>query len=133
MSEEKEEGKKEEKVKVRTGVTKNKNEIFKKEQQEVAEKLSKILGITQINTKFSLEALKKDEEKLRQIMMLEEDVKQYFVYSGWSNFKIGVNNEAISMMRSIYRNTGYEINYKQKQKNGEKYTEYNIIKKPLGQ
>jgi hypothetical protein len=108
-----------------------KKEKFEKEQLEIVERLNSILGLNEKNNKFILEELKSDEEKQKQIIGLEEDVKKYFAYNRWAYFKVGIQNEAISLMRSIYKNTGYDVNYKQKQKNGEKYTEYSISRKNL--
>ncbi len=109
-----------------------KKDKYEKEQQEIVRKLNGILGLDEKNNKFVLEELKQDEEKQKQIIGLEEEVKKYFAYNRWAYFKVGVNNEAISLMRSIYKSSGYDVSYKQKQKNGEKYTEYSIHRNTLG-
>ena len=105
-----------------------KKEKYQKEQEEIVKRLNTILGLNEKNNKFILEDLKNDQEKQKQILELEEDVKKCFAYNRWAYFKVGIKNEAISLMRSIYKSSGYDVNYKQKQKNGEKYIEYSITK-----
>jgi hypothetical protein len=92
--------------------SKTKNVLFKKEQQEVANKLHIILGITDTNNSFILDDLKSNEEQQKQIIELEGDVKKYFKYASWPYFKKTVDNRYLSLMRSIYKNTGYNITYK---------------------
>jgi hypothetical protein len=75
-----------------------------------------------------MEELREDKEKLEKIMGLIEEVKKYFAYNTWSYFKVGVDKEAISLMRSIYKRTGYDVIYRKKKINGELKTEYNINK-----
>jgi hypothetical protein len=105
-----------------------KNDKYQKEQEQVVKKLNSILEIDEANNRFLLEQLKQDEEKQKQILELEEDVKKFFVYHDWPYFKNTVSNRWLSLLRSIYKHTNYEITYKQKQKNGDKYTEYKITK-----
>lgn len=112
-------------------VVRKKNDIYKENQQEVVKKLNEILGITDTNNKFILEELKRDEEKQGKILGLEEEVKKYFACHDWAYFKNRVNNKWLCLMRSIYRECGYELLYKLKTRNGEKMKEYQIIK-PLG-
>jgi hypothetical protein len=106
-----------------------KKEKFEKEQLEIVARLNSILGLNEKNNKFILEELKGDDEKQKKIIGLEEDVKKCFSYSNWTYFKRDVASEAISLMRSIYKNTGYEVNYKKKTTNGDIKTEYTITKK----
>jgi hypothetical protein len=106
-----------------------KKEKFEKEQLEIVVRLNSILGLNEKNNKFILEELKSDEEKQKQIIGLEEDVKKYFACNRWPYFNTGVNNEAVSLMRSIYKKTGYEVNYKKRTINGDIKTEYTITKK----
>ena len=106
-----------------------KKDKYEKEQQEIVRKLNGILGLDEKNNKFILEELKQDEEKQKQIIGLEEEVKKYFAYHKWTYFNTGVQNGAVSLMRSIYKNTGYDVNYKKKTTNSEIKTEYSINKK----
>jgi hypothetical protein len=114
-------------------VVRKKNDIYKEDQRKVVSKLNDILGISDTNNRFILEELKKDVEKQRQILELEPEVKKYFTYANWTYFKGNVleDNKGICLMRAVYKAMDYEVNYKQKMKNGEKYMEYNISKKNL--
>lgn len=104
-----------------------KKEKYEKEQMEIVERLNEILGLSETN-KFILEDLKMDKEKQGKIIGLEEDVKKYFACRGWACFNKEVDNKWLSLLRSIYKSSGYELSYKQKTKAGEKFTEYIVIK-----
>lgn len=106
-----------------------KKEKFVKEQEEIIQKLNIILGFNDKNNRFILEELKNNFEKQEAILKLEEDVKKYFSCSNWAYFKNLVSNEFMSLLRSIYKNTGYDIQYKKKMIKGEIKTEYYIYKK----
>ncbi len=114
---------------IKKKVSNKKNDRYKADQLLVVEKLNQILGINESNNKFILEELNSDEEKQKKIIGLEEDVKKYFLYGNWGYFKKLVANESMSLVRSIYKNTGYEMQYKKRIINGVMKTEYSINKK----
>lgn len=114
---------------IKKKVSNKKNDRYKADQLLVVEKLNQILGINESNNKFILEELNSDEEKQKKIIGLEEDVKKYFLYGNWGYFKKLVANESMSLVRSIYKNTGYEMQYKKRIINGIMKTEYSINKK----
>jgi hypothetical protein len=105
-----------------------KNERYKEEQEGVMRKLNEILGINENNNKFILEEIKKNEEKQRLIIGLEEEVKKYFAYTRWVYFNKKVDNKWLSLLKSIYKNTDMYVISKYKMKDGVKYTEYCITK-----
>lgn len=113
-------------IKPRKGLSKQ--DRFKNEQEEIVNKLNAILGFDSKNNKFILEELKNDIEKQKKILELVSDVEKYFACAKWSCFNKKVDNKWFSLMRSIYKSTNYEIQYKHKMKDGSKYTEYTIIK-----
>lgn len=108
-----------------------KNEIHKEEQQNILKKFNEILGIDEQNNAIILEEFKTNIEKHKQILSLENEIKQYFAYGNWAYFKGNLieENKSLCLVRSVYKACGYDINYKQKMKNGNKYTEYYFIKK----
>jgi hypothetical protein len=76
--------------------------------------------------------LREDTDKQGLIVGLEEEVKKCFVYGNWGYFRnekaeSGLN--IISLVRAIYKKSGYEVNYRLKMKNGVSYTEYSVNKK----
>ena len=89
-----------------------KKEKYQKEQEEIVKRLNDILGLNEKNNKFILEDFRTDIEKQKQIIRLEEDVKKYFPYSNWGYFKKLVDNESLSLIRSIYRFCDYDFQYK---------------------
>jgi hypothetical protein len=105
-----------------------KKDKYEKEQQEIVRKLNGILGLDEKNNKFVLEELKQDEEKQKQIIGLEEDVKKYFACTRWTYYNKVVDNKWLSLLKAIYKNTNYDVQYKYKMRNGERYIEYSINK-----
>jgi hypothetical protein len=110
-----------------------KKDKYQKEQEEIVKRLNDILELDDKNNKFVLEELKQDLDKQNKILGLEEDVKRYFTCSNWGYFKGFLNEDTkgICLAKSIFKACNYEVNYKQKMKNGFKYTEYNIMKKNI--
>jgi hypothetical protein len=91
-----------------------KKDKYEKEQQEIVRKLNGILGLDEKNNKFVLEELKQDEEKQKQIIGLEEEVKKYFVYNRWPYFNKNkeIENKWMSLLKSIYKSGGYNMVFK---------------------
>jgi hypothetical protein len=88
----------------------NKKIVFEKEQHQILEKLNTILGITDSNNFFSLYELENDENKHREIVNLEIDLKKYFACSQWAYFNgKNVKKEYMSLVRSIYKKMGYDV------------------------
>ena len=113
---------------------KPKSEKYERERNEIIKRLNEIIGINEYNNRFILEDLKNNKDKQEAIKGLENEVRKYFAHSEWPYFRKSVNEEtkSICLARSIYKSCNYDINYKQKMKNGIKYTEYIITKKHLG-
>jgi len=71
-------------------ITKNrstKKELFKKEQEEILNKINTILGINKDNNTIYLYDIENDETKKEQILALSEDVQKYFKAGDWGFFK----------------------------------------------
>jgi hypothetical protein len=120
----------EEKPKIKRSYSKK--EKYGVEQAGVANKLNEILGINEKNNKFILEEFNMDREKQEMVIGLEEEVKKYFAYADWGYFKKLVENRSLSLARTIYKNTGYDVTYKKRNIDGKVKTEYYITKKTLG-
>jgi hypothetical protein len=123
--------KKEEKKK-RTRITKTKAERYEKEQKEILKRLNEIIGLDENNNKFILSEINNDKEKQEKIKGLDEEVKKYFAHGKWAYYKKEIMNEWLSLVRSIYKEMGYDIGYKQRMIRGEKHIEYSINKRGLG-
>jgi hypothetical protein len=113
-------------------VRKTKNDVYFNEQQDIVNKLNNILNISATNNTFILDDLKNDIDKQNKILELENDVKKFFAYTRWAYFSQNVDNKYLSLMRSIYKNTGYDVSYKITSRNGKYIYIYYINKKPLG-
>ena len=109
-------------------IRKTKKEQFYNEQLTIINKLNVILNITEKNNAFILDDIKHNEHIQKQILDLVPEVKLYFAYTKWAYFLKPLENGWLSLLRSIYKAHDYNLTYKQKMKNGEKYTEYYINK-----
>ena len=119
-----------EEKKKRTRITKTKAERYEEERKEVIRKLNEIMGINENNNKFILEELKEDKERQDSIMGLLEEVKKYYAYNTWTYFRGEVKEEAVSLMKAIYKKSGYDVVFRKRMINGKKVNEY-IINKSL--
>ena len=106
-----------------------KKEIYEKDRERIVEMLDGILRMEENDRKFTVEEVDKDEERKEKIKEIGEEVKRYFAYAGWAYYK--KKGKWISLVKSIYNEMGYEIEYKRKKNKNGKKTEYRISKKNL--
>lgn len=104
-----------------------KKQLYHKEQEEVLNRLNKILNITEKNNKFIYNNITEEQEK--EILRLEEEVIKFYVSHNWTFFS---NKRWLSLVKSIYKSMGYEVVQKNKQINKTKIKEIYINKKYLG-
>ena len=94
-------------------ITKNrstKKDLFKKEQEEILNKINTILGISKDNNTIYLYDIENDENKKAQILALSDDVQKYFKYSKWGFYsKEECKGNHVLLCKSIYKNMGYQI------------------------
>jgi hypothetical protein len=109
-------------------VRKTKKDMFYNEQLQIVEKINKILNINENNNTFILDQLNNDLEKQKEILNLVDEIKKYFKYNTWTFFK-GVDNKWLSLVRSVYKNTGYILMYKQVRNSSGNYIIYYVNKK----
>jgi len=87
-----------------------KKELYKKEREEILNKINSILGISKDNNNIYLYDIENDEEKKQKILALSEDVKKYFKAGDWGVFKTELcKNNAILLFKSIYKEINYQI------------------------
>lgn len=87
-----------------------KNLKFANERKIVLDKLLKILGITKENNIFYVDELDKDSVKIKEILNLETEIKQYFSCSGWTCFtKNCKNKKYLSLIKSLLKNMNVTI------------------------
>ena len=86
-------------------------DIYKKEREEILNKLNKILGVTEDNNKFFLWDIDNNEEIQKSILELKTDVEKYFRCSGWNFFSKSLHDDRkyISLMKSLYKEFKYEL------------------------
>lgn len=94
-------------------ITKNrstKKDLYKKEQEDILNKINTILGINKDNNTIYLYDIENDETKKAQILALSEDVKKYFRTSNWAFYKDEeCKDNHVLLCKSIYKDMGYQI------------------------
>jgi hypothetical protein len=111
-------------------------DIYLNERLQVVDKLNIILELDANKDNFILFELENNEDKQKQIYGLENDIKNYFKYSTWGYFNAKYKKKGyMSLLRSIYKNMGYNIlhkSYKIKKENQVIHSKiYYIIKKNI--
>jgi hypothetical protein len=92
----------------------NKNKKFKKERQEILEKICNIIGLYE-NNYFYSHIINNSEEIQKEVFNLSEEIIKYYATSTWSAFKKidVVENKALSLIRSILKEHNINIISKQ--------------------
>lgn len=86
-----------------------KKELYTDERLDLLNRLNLILGISETNNIIYPHLI--DENKQKQILELEDDVKKYFKYGNWAYFSkaFDPNRPYISFIRSIYKDMGFKL------------------------
>ncbi len=87
-----------------------KKDLYKKEQEEILNKINTILGISKDNNTIYLYDIENDNNKKEQILGLSDDVKKYFKTSNWAFYKDDeCKGNHVLLCKSIYKDMGYQI------------------------
>ncbi len=95
-----------------------KSERFEKEREELIKEINNIIGLTDKDFSISVNKLEKMETLKNKLSELMDDIKRYYKCGGWG-YIIAENKEKgsgniITLLKSIYENSGYKIYSKQK-------------------
>ena len=90
----------------------SKKEKYKKEREDILNKLKTILGITDENTMFLLCDLESNNNKIKQILDLTDSIEKYFTSKNNSVFR---NKETAikphtSLIRLVFKEMDYNVN-----------------------
>lgn len=102
-----------------------KKEMYEEEREEIIKELENKIGLTKEKRTIMLYELEKNEEIKNSMKELSEKIKKIYRSSNWgyysSDVKKGMCNE-ISLLRAVFKNSGYNIESKRKMVtiNGEK-------------
>ena len=102
-----------------------KKELYQNEREEIIKELENKIGLTKEKRTIMLYELEKNEEIKNRMKELSEKIKKIYRSSNWgyysSDVKKGSGNE-ITLLRSVFKNSGYNIESKRKMvtMNGEK-------------
>ncbi len=87
-----------------------KKDLYKKEQEEILNKINTILGISKDNNTIYLYDIENDNNKKEQILGLSDDVKKYFKTSNWAFYKDDeCKGNHVLLCKSIYKDMGYQV------------------------
>jgi len=75
----------------------------KDKQKEVLDKLFIILEINENKKTFSLKELDNSEEKQKEILGLEGEIKEAFCYSSWTCFRRDIKRKWLSMIKYVMK------------------------------
>ena len=86
-------------------------EQFENERKEIVGKLFNLLGINESNNMFSLHKIDENKELQDSIILLEGDVKKYFICSEWSCFKKKdkLNRRWLSFIKYILKDMNIKL------------------------
>lgn len=94
----------------KTKIRSTKKDLYKKEQEEILNKINTILGISKDNNTIYLYDIENDESKKEQILALSDDVRKYFKTSNWAFYKDEeCKGNHVLLCKSIYKDMGYQI------------------------
>jgi hypothetical protein len=114
-----------------------KKQQFKKEREEVINKINNILGLTTTNNKIYIYKILTNDKIKEEIKELgNTDIKKYFKVGTWSYYKDDHNNHSeINLIKAVYKDSDYEIYSKQKTIKEEnksiKTIEYQFVKNQI--
>jgi hypothetical protein len=87
-------------------------EKYTNERQELLEKILNILEISEIHKKFSLKELDENLEKQNKILILESEIKKYFICSKWTYFSHKnrkCKRNYLSLIKAIFKNMNIKM------------------------
>ncbi len=94
-------------------ITKNrstKKDLYKKEQEDILNKINTILGISKDNNTIYLYDIENDDDKKNQILALSDDIQKYFKAGNWSFYRDEeCKGNHVLLCKSIYKDMGYQI------------------------
>lgn len=93
-------------------ITRNKptkQEFFKKEQEDILNKINNIMGINESNNVLYLYDIENDSDKRQRVLALLDDIKKYFKASKWYYITSGDLDNYFSLIKSLYRDMKYDI------------------------
>ena len=82
-----------------------------------------------VNNKFLLYELDNDENKQKEILALEPEIKKYFICGKWSCFKNdNIKNKSLSIVKSLIKEQGMRIMITENIIESKRTKVYHIVK-----
>lgn len=108
-----------------TKVRRNKKLLFSDERKQIINKLNTLIGLNYDNNTVLLVELYKNQELIKYLIEIKEDIKKYYRCCRWGYFVCennGKKGDEITLLRAIYKDHDYTILSK------NVITEYNGVK-----
>ena len=81
-----------------------KKELYKKEQEEILDKINNILGISKDNNTIILYDLENDADKRDKLLALSDDIQKAFCSSKWGFFTKDIcKNNHVLLVKSVFK------------------------------
>lgn len=94
-----------------------KEELYEEERKEIINELEKMMGLTNEKRTIMFHDLNENEKIKERMKELSEEIKKIYRVSSWGYYskdeKKGSGNE-IALLRSVFKNSGYNIESKRK-------------------
>lgn len=98
------------KKEIKQRIKPTKKEFYKKERQDILDKINNIIGINSNNNYIYLYDIENDNKKKESILALSDDVKKYFKMGNWAFYKdVECQNNHVLLCKSIYKDMDYQI------------------------
>ena len=102
---------------MKSRIRSTKEKIYTEEREEIINELEERMGLTKEKRTIMLYELENNEEIRKRMRELDEKIKKIYRSSNWgyysTDIKKGMGNE-ITLLRSVFKNSGYNIESKRK-------------------
>lgn len=105
-------------------------EEYENERQEIIKRILKILGIDEKNNLFCLREFDEDKEKQKEIEEIVPEIKRCFICGKWNYFlnkKRESDRKVLSLIRSIFKEMGVQMEPVRKKMNGKTQETFYIV------
>ncbi len=95
-----------------TKIRRNKKILFSNERTQIINKLNTLIGLNDKNNSILLVELYKNQELIKYLNEIKDDIKKYYRCCRWGYFvweNNGKKGDEITLLRAIYKDHDYNI------------------------
>lgn len=98
------------KKEIKQRIKPTKKEFYKKERQDILDKINNIIGITKDNNIFYLYDIENNMDKKKEIFDLAHDIKKYFKTGSWAVFNREISKDNhVLLIKSVFKDMEYQV------------------------